>query len=312
MHKHTVLLGIATVALGSFTQAHATLSAASDFNLFALGNVNQNATDIEGKAAIAGSASFSNMGIGSQLPNSNGSVDVLVVGGHLSFANGQVNAGNLVYGSSASLSNFGVPNGAIRVDAPIDFITSAATLRQWATELDALVSNGSTVITPWNAILLTGSDTALNVFTLQASALASATSFNLLAPAGSTVLINVEGTAVTMQNFGFLYSGVAREQVLFNMLDATSLTMQGISIEGSILAPWANTTFNNGQMNGQLITVNLQGGGELHHHPFTGTLPPPGGNPPTDPPTSPAIPEPLSAGTALLGLLALCWRRTGR
>ena len=79
------------------------------------------------------------------------------------------------------------------------------------------------------------------------------------APAGTTVLINVSGN---------------RDYVIFNLYEAESLTITGMSFEGSILAPRADLDFVNGSMNGQLIVdnwiVTVGTGGEMHQRPFVG------------------------------------------
>ncbi len=47
-----------------------------------------------------------------------------------------------------------------------------------------------------------------------------------------------------------------------------ALTIQGISIEGSVLAPKAAVNFNGGTIEGTLIAADLSGTGELHNYPL--------------------------------------------
>ena len=64
------------------------------------------------------------------------------------------------------------------------------------------------------------------------------------------MLVNVDGTSDSMQNFGISVNGTTREKVLFNFSQATSLSISGIAVQGSILAPRAAVNFGNGTVNG--------------------------------------------------------------
>src|SRR5690606_40816713 len=103
--------------------------------------------------------------------------------------------------------------------------------------------------------------------------------------------------AANFSNMGLF--GVTSTNTLFNFHEATALSMSGIGVEGSILAPLADVSFISGQMNGQLIAKSFAGAqwgvGELHHHPF---------NNQPEPPVS--VPDTASTGLLLgLGLLSL-------
>ena len=64
-----------------------------------------------------------------------------------------------------------------------------------------------------------------------------------------------------------------RQHVLFNFHQATSLAINSISIEGSVLAPWANVNFIGGQLNGTLISQSVMGIGQANLSLFQGNLP---------------------------------------
>jgi hypothetical protein len=59
--------------------------------------------------------------------------------------------------------------------------------------------------------------------------------------------------------------------VLWNFVNATGLSFAG-EIGGSILAPLAAVT-NSDAIDGTLVAASYAGNGELHSHPYTGTLP---------------------------------------
>ena len=168
--------------------------------------------------------------------------------------------GDAVYGGSANVaSNEGFSNGKLSKGNPIDFNATGDELRSLSKNLASLTPNGKTTAQSWGGINLTGSDSQLNVFNLDGSAVSKANNFAITSNSGSTVVVNVSGTSVSLQNFGFNVSGTNRQNVLYNFYEATDLTASGIGIEGSILAPLANFTFNNGQVNGNVVVASLTG-----------------------------------------------------
>ncbi|MEM8960297.1 MAG: Calx-beta domain-containing protein [Acidobacteriota bacterium] len=254
------------------------LDLAGGFNLFLFGDLIQNATDAEGRVAAGGNVQLQSYGVARLVPASGGTDDRLVAGGNLIFTDGTVYGGNVVHGGTVQLTRVDVPDGTVRQDTPIDFVAERTRLEALSASFAATEVNGTTDVAPWGAITLTGTDAELNVFTLSATALQSSTGLTIDVPSGATALINVDGTAVTMQNFGFfLQGGAERRRVLFNLHQATSLVMQSIGVQASILAPHAAVHFNNGALDGSLIAASLQGTGESHHHPFVGCLPASGG-----------------------------------
>jgi len=235
--------------------------------VFACGSANVATSDVEGRMAVAGDASLRSYSIGATLPASNGSRDDLIVGGALTYNSGQVYAGNAVYGSSASISNLGLPSGSLLQGTPLDFAGECANLTMLSDNLCLLAGSN---VTPAPTLHMNGSDSSLNVFYVGAAALGAANGVQIHAPANATVVINVTGTPASMAYMGITVGGTDREHVVWNFCDATQLTLQGIQVEGSVLAPYTDVTFNNGQINGMLITDDLTGNGESHNHAFAG------------------------------------------
>ncbi|QJE98690.1 choice-of-anchor A family protein [Luteolibacter luteus] len=295
------------VVLGSAAHG-AVLSFASNYNIYVLGNMTQWNVDSEGRVAVAGDASLTNYGVGSKFSSNPSSAgDMLVVGGNLSYNGGEVHYGNLVYGGTLS-GNFGIPHGTTTHGSAMDFATANNYLTSASSYWGGMASNGATT-NQWGGIQMVGTDPTLNIFTLSGAMLGSSWGVTIDAPAGSTVLVNVTGDSAAMQNMGLNFQDlnsdgtgtVVRNNVIYNFVDATSLTLNGVGVQGSILAPKATVNFNNGNIDGQLIAGTLIGTGEAHNYLFQGNLPAPL-----------PIPEPSSALLVGLagGMLAMRRKRS--
>lgn len=343
-----VPLGI-TVVLGCLNSAFAgTIGAAADFNVFVFGDMNQS-SDSEGRVAVGGNATFTNFGIADRLGSDAGTLPRLVVGGDLTYKGGQVFGGNAVYGGTGTISA-GITGGSFtQGSSPIDFVATKKELSKTSADLDTLAATGTTTYHAWGGIELQGSQSGVNVFTLDGAKFSKTNNFVLKAPAGSTVIVNVKGDKISLQNFEMQFQGVSKTNVLFNFVGATELSSTNFSFKGSVLAPKADYKFNNGNLEGTLIANSVAGTGEFHHYPFAGNLPdfapatepespagnppveptppgeqPPAGNPPggTDPaaekPPTPKptpteepvdVPEPATMLGTVLGGIALGWWR---
>lgn len=292
------------VVFGSPAANATVLSLASEYNIYVLGNMNQT-SDSEGRVAVAGNATLSNYGVGDRLPAGT-TGNSLVVGGNLTYNGGQVFHGSTVYGGTLT-GNFGSPNGTVSQGTGLDFAAASSYLTTASNYWGGLGSNGQTV-EYYGGVRLIGTQSDLNVFTVSGDYLSKSWGVNIDAPAGSTVLINVTGDSSAFRNLGFSFEDlngdgkgtVSRQNVIYNFVDATSLTINGAGIQGSVLAPKANVQFDNGNINGQLIAGNLSGSGEAHNYLFQGSLP-----------TPVQVPEPSSSLLVIAagGLLAMRRRR---
>ena len=296
----------ATMVLGISAQANAIdLGIASDYNIFVLGDVNQSNTDSEGKVAIGGNVRLSDFYAGMNLPQDGNNGDVLIVGKNLVFKDGQV-GGNAVYGETAELTNATLEHGGtLRQDNPIDFAAASQELQALSQFLGGLEATGTTEIAH-GGITLTGSDEDENIFHLNASDLSTANNFKIDVTPGSTVIVNVSGDEASLQNFGFNFNGGIdqRQNFIYNFYEARELSASGIGIQGSILAPFAAFEFNNAQINGNLITASLTGGGQSNNYLFNSDLPDP---------ISETVPEPATlAGLGLVAALGVASRRKGK
>ena len=163
------------------------------------------------------------------------------------------------------------PRGTAAQGTPIDFASRFEQLRALSTQLAARPANGTTTLEPWGGIMLRGTDPQLNVFQVPASAFTGAALLSLDAPAGSLVVINISGSSATFTGFGQTFSGgIDQQGVLFNFVDATAISASGYGFWGTVLAPFARVTFNNGSWDGGLYAVSLTGNAEGHINPLAG------------------------------------------
>src|SRR5262245_23622406 len=175
------------------------LGAANPFNAFFFGDFQASYSDVQGRLGVGGDASITGYSVGDQLGMTGG--NTLVVGGDLNLSNGQVNFGNIVVGGTATIAqNVGIPQGSVVSGMPIDFDAARADLTAKSAQWGAMAATGS-VQNNWGTLVLTGTNTGLNVFNISTTQLANANGFSINAPAGSTVLINVSGTTARMGNF---------------------------------------------------------------------------------------------------------------
>lgn len=275
--------------------AHAaTVLDVTNYNAVVFGNYEASNSDVEGSLAVGGNATLRSYSVGSKLPTAANGTNTLIVGGNLSATDGQLSRGNLVVGGTNTSTRFTVANGTTTTGVSFDFAGLGAQLRDTSSSLSQYANTAQTV-NNYGALNLTGSAADLNVFSITAAQLGSSHGISISVNPGSQVLVNVSGSVANWQNMGINLNGLSTANVLFNFYEATSLTMSGIGINGSILAPQANVQFNNGQLNGILIAANFKGSGELHSTGYTGGL--------LTPQTSitPGVPEPATWAMMLLG-----------
>jgi choice-of-anchor A domain-containing protein len=175
------------------------------------------------------------------------------------------------YNNTGAVSIYGATGNA-PIAVGVDFASAQNALTQESAYLGSLA--GSVPVVIYGSITATGTNPLLNVFNLSGAVLASANGLTICAPAGSTVLLNVSGTTDSLSNFQInLTGGVDDNHVLYNFYQATTITDNSVSIEGSLLAPYAAFTGNNSHINGTLIANSLSGQFEQHQDLFQGDLP---------------------------------------
>ncbi len=263
-----------TVDCNALNLSNIDLGPATPFNVFVLGNISQPSADTEGKLAVGGNANLGGYSVGDKLANTNGTEDVLVVGGNLIYTSGRVYNGNVVFGGTSNLpiSSVSIEEGTLRQDANvIDFAAATTYLEGLSTQLGGYASNGTTTF-QWGALTLTNSDPFFNIFSVNAADLNAAHTVEINVPNGATVLVNIHGTTVNWHG-GLFVHGTSIRNVIYNFPEATSITISGIDVTGSFLAPFADLTFPAGIITGQTIVKSMTGSGQFNLSPFIGNVP---------------------------------------
>ena len=297
---------------------------ASAFSLVALGTVDSHGNtvlagtigtqaDVQGRMAAAGLITKSTT-VGSKLGSDPfGSLAggyAIVTGTGISSGNYfNVNGGGKVY---APTNHGGYnwnesPRGSLVTSgpSPIDFNSLRSFMDTETLILASLTANGTVgAPTPKGGnpswLVLSGTSTTLNVFTVTADQFASANHpLDIQVPVGSTVVINVQGTNVTLGT-GIYFNGQQESdtnddgnKILFNFAGASHVTIDG-QFDGALLAPFAILT-GGSQMGGNFIAAQIGLTGEVHNDEFSGTIP-----------TVPnVVPEPWTLALVGSGLLAM-------
>ena len=275
------------------------IDVANKFNALIGGDFTSDGGDTEGNLLIGGNALLGagysvgliGPGYGRTREAAAHGTDSLVVAGNLTETTAPDMNGNIVYGGTyENLSGtrilafydkrhvapvtldaaYNVPeDGSGRTLADI-----AANLRLFSSIVAALPESAGVEkdyeTDPWH-IVWTGTNTFRNVFCVDA------VDFSLEnkgiwinVPAGSKIVINVFGDTVT-ETYGDIYlpEGVDPTLVLFNFVDATSITTTGFEFHGSVIAPYAGASFSGSSIDGfAYIGGNVQATNGFEFHDY--------------------------------------------
>lgn len=263
---------------------------AGEYNVFVFGNLSLSNTDAEGRVAVGGNATLSNYGVGASiLPLPPSGLDAsLVVNGDLDVSAGSNACGNTIVSPSSTVINYtmGNPNGSLLTATPIDFAEAERYLKCASIFWSGLVPNGTGSVV-FGQLNLTGIDETLNIFRFDSTniygtglALNQLNGINIIAPAGSTILITVDGPNILYGSYQIFRNGIAASRadahkILWNHPDALTWSNSTTAIYGSVLAPFAAATTTFSQINGNIVFESFTGNAESHNELFTGELPEP-------------------------------------
>ncbi len=263
------------------------LMTAGKYNTFIFNNFS-GSSDTQGSLAVGGNAKLDHYSVGDQL-NSSYSGDSLVVGGNLDYSGGRVYYGNISVGGKANVDS-SVTNGLSGSQSfnqgvgnlSVDFAAEEKYLQNLSQNLSGMTTTGSSGIL-WNGMQVKGDGTSdLQIFNLDGNDLSKSTWWHALSgiPDDATIVLNISGKNAKLSGGQQVLAGFSN-RVLFNFYEAVNLEISGISVEGSILAPYATINNAQGVIQGNVIAKNLSGSIQQNLNPFQGYGDdPPGGETP--------------------------------
>lgn len=127
----------------------------------------------------------------------------------------------------------------------------------------------------------------LNVFDLPADVIGRAFEIMIVQGSTGTIVINVSGSEVNLENLGLRTNGFDPKKIIWNFHEARKLTIhrtgspeiyegRALGFPGTVLAPFAETTFTEAVITGAIFTKNLFGsvpglnGGQVNDAVFEG------------------------------------------
>jgi choice-of-anchor A domain-containing protein len=255
-----------------------------DFSVFVLNDALA-FQDVEGSVAAGGQFTSPSWG-GFNLANLAPYWTALVAVGQVSVQNGTINGsifspnlGPFGYTNQYTLPNsVTVSNGAsVRSSptTPISFNDAFGRLRNMSQVVKGYPVSPSAVVTPNGSQLnITSSESELTIVSIPISQIIGVSGINMTVPAGTTLIVNVTGTAdVVFQSMQVASVISTADRILWNFPDTHSIVMKGgVKFLGSILAPDADVRFDwGGTIFGNLVAnsagpVNSTTGASFEMH----------------------------------------------
>ncbi len=267
MRKTLKKLTLAVLATALVLSLGAAPALAADINLgtagaysaFVLYDLDVRYNQTTGAYAVGGDAKLNSytIGYGAQPTDT-----TLVVGGDLKSNINPVATGNVVVGGKANLPGW-LDRSHIKDNVsnlPVDFAAEQQYLRDLSGTLSLLQATG-TADYNYGGVYLTGDGTSdLQVFDISGDQLSDATWWSTLSsiPSDAHILLNVSGTDISLtggQQALYDWS----DKVLFNFYEAERLAINNITVQGSILAPYADALTSGATINGQIIAKQIEG-----------------------------------------------------
>jgi len=244
---------------GPALAADINLGTAGAYSAFVLYDLDVRYNRTSGSYAVGGNANLKSytIGYGAQSTDT-----TLVVGGNLKSNINPVATGYVEVGGKAKLPKWmdrsHVKEGVTNL--PVDFAAEQQYLQDLSGTLSLLQETG-TADYKWGGVFLTGDGTGdLQVFDLSGDDLSDATWWSNLSsvPSDAHILLNVSGKDITLtggQEALYDWS----DKVLFNFYEAERLAINNITVQGSILAPYADALTSGAIINGQIIAKQIEG-----------------------------------------------------
>ncbi|MEK5399625.1 DUF5057 domain-containing protein [Paenibacillus sp. FSL K6-2859] len=264
-------------ATSSFPGSNAPVSSlgiANDYSIFMLENIDfpNNGFTNNWRIAAGGNINIASFSLGGSLTNAD--TTATVVAGRNLTLNGGSMKGMAYYGGNITAPAYLI-NQTQHKDNYIDFTEVGKKLKNRSLYYAAIPETSKSTDL-YQTITLKGTDPKLNVFHLNPTN-GSINSLSIDTPSTSTTVVNISGENVTISNGTNTLTGVSSKNVLYNFYEATSFSLRGYKLYGTVLAPLANISFT-GDIVGSFIGKSISGyngGHSIDLSPFTGDLPNP-------------------------------------
>jgi choice-of-anchor A domain-containing protein len=245
-----------------------------DFNVVAFQGASIS-SDISGPLAAGGPIHFDSFSLNAMFTA--GYPVGLIGAGEVLLSSGTVGGGiDVVAGQNVSVPPTVTEAGGVLAHwsvSPIDFADLRTKMTALSDKLNALPS---TTPAPLNSKLTFNINNPTNVFSVSAGTLGSVYTIEFVpskpAYTTATVIINVTGLDVSIQNLGFTNNGFDITRLLWNFTGDGTLTMQSIGFLGSALAPGKAVEAKWGTFNGTLVANSVTGYTQYNFFPFSGDL----------------------------------------
>jgi len=247
------------------------------FNGFFLESFESTGSGAGGRLAAGAQVSITEYSIAGDLSDLSEGAS-LIVGGDLTYPDGQVHRGDiLVAGSAEGLGEAVIQSlsenqsWAEFVELPFDIDAEFERIRRTSQQLTELPPSGTA---QWSAQALSlegDCESRAQVFELSGQQLLDAETVTLhCIPGGATIIVNVDGSQAGLANIDLQSLASHREKLLFNFHQAEELFLLDVALQGSILAPLANVVQPTGLLKGTIIASSWDGPMQLDHAPFKG------------------------------------------
>ncbi|MCB2226462.1 MAG: choice-of-anchor A family protein [Desulfarculaceae bacterium] len=249
------LLGLAGPALAT----NVNLGTAGAYSAFVLHDLDVRYNQTTGAYAVGGDADLRSYTIGYGVGPSDNS---LVVGGNLKSNIAPVASGQVQVGGKAKLPSW-VDRSNIhqkQSNLPVDFGASQQYLEDLSGTLSLLQTTGAATY-KYGGIYLNGDGSSdLQVFNISGNDLSNTNWWAALSsiPSDAHIILNVSGDDISLQGGQQALTDFS-DKILFNFYEAEQLAINNITVQGTILAPYAEILTSGATINGQIIAKQIEG-----------------------------------------------------
>lgn len=254
-----LILGMTFAALPA-RAGNIDLGTAGEYSLFILSNLTITGNQEPGRVAVGGNAKLRSYTIGTKVSDSTG--NTLVVGGNVSSNIDPVATGNVVAGGTVNVPGW-VDSSHIQEGSstlPVDFVYESQYLSNLSNELASLATTG-TATSQYGGIYVTGDGTSeVQVINVSGSDLSNANWWASLSsiPDDAWIIFNVSGTDIDLTGGQWALVDWS-DKIIFNLYQAQTLSINSITVQGTILAPYADVSASGATIAATLVAKSVSG-----------------------------------------------------